>query len=57
MIRGIRTLLLQMHQTQVPWETTSLEGDVFVFPEGESRAGASEAARAVEAELDDEIPF
>lgn len=36
---------------QVPWETTSLEGDVFVFPEGESRAGASEATRAVEADL------
>ncbi len=37
--------------TQIPWETTSLESDVFLFNDGQARLSAAEIERQIEADL------
>lgn len=36
---------------QVPWETTSLEGDVFIFEDGAKKLGEAEMEKLVEADI------
>ena len=36
---------------QIPWETTSLEGDVFIFNEGQKKLSESEMEKLVEADV------
>ncbi|MDP1734670.1 MAG: caspase family protein [Sulfuritalea sp.] len=36
---------------QVPWETTSLEGDVFIFNEGQKKLSEAELEKLVEADI------
>ncbi|MFZ5483948.1 MAG: caspase family protein [Pseudomonadota bacterium] len=36
---------------QIPWETTSLESDVFLFPDGDKKLSEAELERQIEAEI------
>ena len=36
---------------QIPWETTSLEGDVFIFNEGQKKLSESEMEKLIEADV------
>lgn len=36
---------------QIPWETTSLESDVFIFPEANKKLSESELVRLIEADM------
>jgi uncharacterized caspase-like protein len=38
---------------QIPWETTSLEGDVFLFDEGQKKFSESELEKQVEADINE----
>ena len=42
---------LASHGEQIPWETTSLEGDVFIFNEGQKTLTESEMEKVVEADV------
>ncbi|MDO8788283.1 MAG: caspase family protein [Sulfuritalea sp.] len=42
---------LASHGEQIPWETTSLEGDVFIFNEGQKKLTEAEMDQAVEADI------
>ena len=42
---------LASHGAQIPWETTSLEGDVFIFNEGQKKLSESELEKLVEADV------
>ena len=42
---------LASHGEQIPWETTSLEGDVFIFDEGQKKLSESELEKLVEADV------
>lgn len=42
---------LASHGAQIPWETTSLEGDVFIFSEGQKKLSESELEKLVEADV------
>jgi uncharacterized caspase-like protein len=42
---------LASHGEQIPWETTSLEGDVFIFNEGQKKLSESELEQLVEADV------
>jgi hypothetical protein len=37
---------------QIPWETTSLENDVFIFPDGHKKLSEAELERFLEAEME-----
>ncbi|MCX7147917.1 MAG: caspase family protein [Rhodocyclales bacterium] len=41
---------LASHGDQIPWETTSLEGDVFIFNEGQKKFTETEMEKLVEAD-------
>ena len=42
---------LASHGEQIPWETTSLEGDVFIFNEGQKKLSETELEQLVEADV------
>ncbi len=42
---------LASHGAQIPWETTSLEGDVFIFNEGQKKLSESDLEKLVEADV------
>jgi len=42
---------LASHGEQIPWETTSLESDVFIFSEGQKKLSESELEQLVEADV------
>lgn len=42
---------LASHGEQIPWETTSLESDVFIFSEGRKKLSESELEQLVEADV------
>jgi chemotaxis protein histidine kinase CheA len=42
---------LASNGAQIPWETTSLEGDVFIFSEGQKKLSESELEKQVEADI------
>ncbi len=42
---------LASHGEQIPWETTSLEGDVFIFNEGQKKLSEAELEQLVEADV------
>ncbi|MCX7156590.1 MAG: caspase family protein [Rhodocyclales bacterium] len=42
---------LASHGEQIPWETTSLESDVFIFDEGQKKLSESELEKLVEADV------
>jgi len=42
---------LASHGEQIPWETTSLEGDVFIFDEGQRKLTEAELETQVEADV------
>ncbi|MFA4970117.1 MAG: caspase family protein [Sulfuritalea sp.] len=42
---------LASHGEQIPWETTSLEGDVFIFDEGRKKLSETELEKLVEADV------
>ena len=42
---------LASHGEQIPWETTSLEGDIFIFNEGQKKLSESELEQLVEADV------
>ena len=42
---------LASHGEQIPWETTSLEGDVFIFNEGQKKLSEIELEQMVEADV------
>jgi uncharacterized caspase-like protein len=42
---------LASHGEQIPWETTSLEGDIFIFSEGQKKLSESELEQLVEADV------
>ena len=42
---------LASHGAQIPWETTSLEGDVFIFNEGRKKLSETELEQLVEADV------
>lgn len=42
---------LASHGEQIPWETTSLEGDVFIFKEGHKQLTEAELEQLVEADV------
>jgi uncharacterized caspase-like protein len=42
---------LASHGEQIPWETTSLEGDVFIFDDGQKKLSETELERLVEADV------
>jgi uncharacterized caspase-like protein len=37
---------------QIPWETTSLESDVFIFPEGQKKLSEADMEKLLEAEME-----
>jgi uncharacterized caspase-like protein len=37
---------------QIPWETTSLESDVFIFPDGQKKLSEAELEKLLEAEME-----
>ena len=44
---------LASHGDQIPWETTSLEGDVFIFNEGQKKLTEAELEKLVEADVNE----
>ena len=42
---------LASHGAQIPWETTSLEGDVFIFNEGQKKLSEADLEKLVEADV------
>ncbi|NJD35724.1 MAG: caspase family protein [Betaproteobacteria bacterium] len=42
---------LASHGEQIPWETTSLEDDIFIFSEGQKKLSESELEKLVEADV------
>jgi uncharacterized caspase-like protein len=42
---------LASHGEQIPWETTSLEGDIFIFNEGQKKLSETELEKLVEADV------
>ena len=42
---------LASHGEQIPWETTSLEGDIFIFNEGQKKLSETELEQLVEADV------
>jgi hypothetical protein len=42
---------LASHGEQIPWETTSLEGDVFLFNEGQKKLSEAELEKLVETDI------
>jgi uncharacterized caspase-like protein len=42
---------LASHGEQIPWETTSLEGDIFIFNEGQKKHSETELEQLVEADV------
>jgi uncharacterized caspase-like protein len=42
---------LASHGAQIPWETTSLEGDVFIFNDGQKKLSETELEKLVEADV------
>jgi hypothetical protein len=42
---------LASHGEQIPWETTSLEGDVYIFNEGQKKLSEAEMEKLIEADV------